>query len=129
MTKKQTEKDEAIKELRRVGVRPGKIVYTLVTHVAKSGMSRRMRLFVVRKGEVVPITYSVAKAVGFTLKRNGDNEIVVGGCGMDMGFHVVYSLGQVMFPKRGKAYRNRNSDVKVGGHEPSGGYLLRQEWL
>lgn len=41
------------------------------------------------------IGYAVADAVGWPER---DGAIVVGGCGMDMGFHLVYTLGRYLYP-------------------------------
>ena len=41
--------------------------------------------------------------------------LIVGGCGMDMGFHVVYSLARSLYPE------------KPGQRD--GGYSLKHEWL
>jgi len=43
------------------------------------------------------------------------------------GFHLIYSLGQTLFPKGdGKTIIGRNGDTKP---ENDGGYLLKHEWL
>jgi hypothetical protein len=61
-------------------------------------------------------------------KRDGKREgLRVSGCGMDMGFDIVYNLGRFLFPKGdGKTVTGRNGDTKP---ETDGGYLLKQEWL
>ena len=50
-------------------------IYTICSHVSKSGMSRDIKAFVIRNNETV--------SLGFGR---------VGGCGMDMGFHVAYNI-------------------------------------
>jgi len=70
-------------------------VYTVLRHVSSSGMSRDISLFTMHEGQILNITWyaSRASSVCSSLKeRNGFNVIRVGGCGMDMGFHAVYSL-------------------------------------
>jgi hypothetical protein len=83
------------------------VLYTLVTHVSPSGMSRRMRVMVIRDHVPTDITRHVAHAIG---TRTRGDEMIVKGAGMDVGFHVVYSLSQAL----------------NGVH---GGYQLAQAWL
>ena len=71
-------------------------VYVVLRSVSKSGMSRTMTLFVMRNGEPHYITYDVARAVGWNRDREGN--LKVSGCGMDMGFHVVYTLAGLLYP-------------------------------
>lgn len=150
MTKREREKQErrteAVKTLAQLGVAPGKRVYTSCSHVARSGMSRRIHVYIVtrdtetdREGKkrvehrIHEITGLVAHALDYTRNQN-DGGLVIGGCGMDMGFHVVYSLGRVMFPKGGSlkaASGVRQAQAERGGitREVDGGYLLKHEWL
>lgn len=127
MTKqKQAERLESIKALKKY-LRPGKQVYTIVTHVSRSGMSRTIRLYTVRAGELVEITWHVSKILGW---RNTDKGLLVQGCGMDMGFHTVYSLGYSLYPKGFKLAKNqygRNGDTS--GYDKDGGYALKQVWM
>lgn len=117
------EQEEAIKELKTL-IKPLDSVYTTVTKVSRSGMSRRIRVFIMKKNEPMEITHLVAPAL--ELKRN-EYGLNVSGCGMDMGFWVVYNLGSRMYPKGdGKTITGRN-----GSTEPDndGGYLLIARWF
>ncbi|NDC23449.1 MAG: hypothetical protein EBZ49_04895 [Proteobacteria bacterium] len=68
----------------------GKIlVYTSIGSVAKSGMSRRIKLYVVNDGEIIRISHLVAKIIEGNLNDNG---VRIDGTGMDMGFAMVDSL-------------------------------------
>lgn len=100
MTKKDTERAEAVATLRKL-CRPGTTVYTICRHVSRSGMSRRIDLYIIQpyrrsrgwprvRHEPRYITSLVAKALGYRLHREGG--LIVGGCGMDMGFHLVHNL-------------------------------------
>ena len=90
-------------------------VQTVIRRVSSNGMSRDISVFYVKNNQILNITYSVAKAIGWPLvERNGSRAIKVGGCGMDMGFHLVYTLSSVL-------YR--------GTTEFDPGYHLRQNWL
>ena len=112
-------------------LKPGTEVYTSVKSVAKSGMSRTMTLHIVQDGRICGITYSAAVVLG-EVQRN-DSSIRVHGCGMDMGFEVVYRLSRRLFPDgfkprdAGKDYgRNGTSADEV---DMDGGYALKQRWL
>lgn len=96
MTKaKQSERDEAIATLRET-LKPGDTVYTILRHCSRSGMQRVIDLVVMDKGEPRSISLHAAKAMDdkMDLERCG---IKANGCGMDMGFLLVYSLGRTLF--------------------------------
>ena len=102
-------KADAIKRLRGL-VRPGETVYCVLRHVSASGMSRRIDLYSYRGGAPVYLSGYAARALGAKLADKGG--IVVGGCGMDMGFHLVYSLSSVVWPRyrcRGKRKDGRTA--------------------
>lgn len=169
MNKQQKiERDEAIKALLApeseggVGLQPGDTVYTVLRHRSGSGMMRVIDLFVIRKdrwsGQMRPwfIGHLAAQAMGDLYDRDREG-IKVSGCGMDMGFHVVYSLGSVLFPegfgdegeiegkstqkkrrpktkaeaarmiKAGYTFHGRNGDG--AGWDNDGGYALKHEWI
>lgn len=90
---------------------PGETVYTLVTSAARSGMSRRIKAYVMRDNEPMNITHLVAAILGYSLNDAG---MLVRGCGMDIGFHVVYSLSREVF---------------AGHGEGDAGYVLNQRWI
>lgn len=73
-------------------------VYVTVTSVSRDGMSRQMKVLVGNSttGNISNITRRVALVLGWRYNdRHGT--VVVGGCGMDMGFHLVYSLSQALY--------------------------------
>ena len=88
-------------------------VYTVIRHVSKSGMSREISVVIPIKnndhmGFIHP-SYTIAGILGWGYSdKNGHNAIVVGGCGMDMGFHLVYTLSQKLY---------------------GDGYKIRHEWI
>ena len=129
------ERQEAINTLLII-LKPNTLVYTKLDSVSSSGMSRQISVYVARVGDekyylgAVPyiqnITYWVAKATGHSLGKTGG--IKIGGCGMDMGFALVYNLGRAMFPEGFKVEgTGRNGDTS--GHDRDGGYALKQSWL
>lgn len=67
-----------------------------VTHVAKSGMSRHIKFYVIKNNELLGLTYSICNALDYKYKHN-TNSLFIRGCGMDMGFHVIYNLSRDLF--------------------------------
>lgn len=117
-------------ELRvRLGLRKpkgqGRVLYTTVKHVSRSGMYRHIAVFMAKKGEIENISWKVAKIMG--RKYCDDDSVGVSGCGMDMGFEIVYALGSILYPKGdGHTITGRNGDTKP---ETDGGYLIKQKWI
>lgn len=136
MTKAQKqERDEAIAKLRE-WIKPGDTVYTILRHVSRSGMQREIGVVLLKDGTDLHPNYSVATALRERVgKRDG---VIVGGCGMDMGFHLVYNLGRTLFPdgfecvgeKHCHANDHSNGDRNYKPHHHNdGGYALKHRWL
>jgi len=105
------ERVEIIRDL--IAILPeGTTVYTVIHAVASSGMSRTMTVFAVVNGEVRNLNYRVAQLGIGTLTKN--DQIRVSGTGMDMGFHVVYSLSRALYEGTGST---------------DAGYSLNHRWL
>lgn len=102
--KADTEKLEALARLRE-WIKPGDTVYTILDHVSSSGMSRAIRLVVPYTREDGTIDHVHPNhAAGVVLglrhwKRNGREQdaLIMGGCGMDMGFSLVYDLSEALY--------------------------------
>ncbi len=148
-TKAVREQEEFIARLRET-LKPGDTLYTTVKHVSRSGMQRSINVFQIEDNSPRWLSYWVAKALGwgFDDKREA---VKVGGCGMDMGFHLVYSLSRTLFPKGHECsgegcgsndHRNRLKPPKgacIGGDcrdrhckpwvHSDGGYALKQRWI
>lgn len=92
-SEKRAEQAEALAWLRQ-HVKPGTTVYTVLRHVSRSGMLRHISLLFVESGKIVDISWYVALALEYKLARDGG--LKVGGCGMDMGFHLVNSLSYAL---------------------------------
>ncbi|MHB1952836.1 MAG: hypothetical protein ACYCOU_03725 [Sulfobacillus sp.] len=97
-TKKQSEQEQLISQLREWMPR-GTTVYTILRSVSRSGMQRIISPIVFQNGEPIFPEYNIAKLLGWNLAK--DQGIKVTGAGMDMGFHLVYTLSQVLY---GEAY-------------------------
>lgn len=127
---------QACADLRGI-LKPGDKVYTVLRHVSSSGMSRRISVLAAvveeqtgtdGKRRRVPVirdlSFMVATALDYP-QHDGTGALVVGGCGMDMGFHVVYSLGSRLWPEGTKKPHGRRN----GSPDRAGGYALRHEWV
>lgn len=78
--------------------------------------------------QVQYIGWHVAQVTG--RKMTDNHAIKCHGCGMDMGFDLVYTLGRCLYPKGfklPKGKRGRNGDKS--GFDNDGGYALNQIWL
>ena len=123
-------------------VKPGDTLYTVLRHVSRSGMQREISTFIT-PADGVPrcLDWHVSRIIG---ERIGKHDgVVIGGCGMDMGFQMVYLLSSAMFPdgftctgKNEKEHRycpsndHSNGDRNYRPHKhSSGGYALKQRWM
>lgn len=119
-------------------IKPGDTLYTTVTHVARSGMSRSIKVFVMEKNTPVDRSWAVARVCGYRVNQKHGG-VTIGGCGMDMGFHLVYVLSRELF-KDGfkclgdKCLSNDHSNpgrekYKKGMPHSDPGYALSQRWI
>ena len=119
MNKKQREQKEAVDTLKQWGLVDGSTVYAKVNKVSASGMSRNIGLYLVRKdGTITDISYHASKALEWSYKEGYNGGVRVGGCGMDMLFHTVYSLSYAMgygaLDQSGSEDRNINKEGFYG---------------
>ena len=103
--------EEAIEQLRE-WIKPNDTLWTQLQHVSKSGMTRHIKVRNLKpdhSGECHPYdyTYLVAKALGSKVSDRYDG-IKREGCGMDMGFDLIYNLSYVLY---------------------GDGYAINQRWL
>lgn len=132
-TKAQKAEQAAACETLRKLLKPGDTVYTVLRHVSTSGMQREVSLHYVEGGEVMWLT-GLASRVG--LGRIGKHDgIIVQGCGMDTGFHLVYNLARYLWPDGfpcigGSCPSNHHSNSREPeAHHVDGGYALRHRWI
>ena len=138
MTKAQkAEQERAIEELQAL-IKPGDTLKCILRHVSRSGMQREISLY---HGERC-IDFVAARALGLRLGKHSEG-IVIGGCGMDMGFHLVYELSRVLFPNgfpctggehprvcRATEHFNSHAPYRKGKmHKTDGGYAIRHQWM
>lgn len=117
---------QACEQLRAM-IKPGDTVYTCLRNVSASGMSRRISVHVIqtetRNGKRATVLRDVSGYVATALDypiHDRTHALVVGGCGMDMGFHVVYSLGRTLW---------KDGTLRRKGARRDTGYALNQEWI
>lgn len=125
------DKAKALENLTR-WMPPGTTVYTILRHVSKSGMSRDISLLVVLPDGgagadrvFIHPNWAAACVLGSRLvSAHGNDALRIGGCGMDMGFHLVNNLSYALhgFDPKG---------IPEGTPSPFDrpGYTLRHEWL
>ena len=107
------EKQNEAKETLLGWLKPGDTVYTICDHVSRSGMMRHIRLVVAlyddeqKKVHFIHPNYSASQLLEYPMAK-GTSALKVGGCGMDMGFHLVHSLSSKLF---------------------GDGYALKHEWI
>tara|TARA_R110000823_G_C15693993_1_gene475688 strand:+ start:182 stop:526 length:345 start_codon:yes stop_codon:yes gene_type:complete len=91
----------------------GATAFTTVRHVARSGMSRRISVLAtsIRSGDgsISNYSYAVSQVLGWKHGPSRESASVkVSGCGMDMGFHLVYTLSSILY---------------------GDGYAIKQRWI
>ena len=127
-TKTETVTQEEIDRLKAWIEGNNYTVYTVLRHVSKSGMQREIsvvipiirtteydnsgdkpKLVYTHVQQFVHPSYIIAALLGrrYT-EAHGHNAVVCGGCGMDMGFDLVYNLSARLY---------------------GDGYKIRQEWI
>ena len=141
----ESERLEALERLRE-WLSPGDTVYTILRHVSRSGMQRTIDAIVADRIDTKPgvfcIGWAIAKALDMRFDRDRSG-VKIGGCGMDMGFELVYNLGRALWPNgvpctgegclsNDHANGDRNyiahTQIAPRMHSDSG-YALRQRWL
>ncbi len=108
-TKKTTKKEQkaldvayAREQLLTHYLKEGSTVYTVLRSVSSSGMSRTLSLKVASEGKILDLTYYAGTVLDWPIVEvNGSRALRVGGCGMDLGFHTVYTLSSILFREEG----------------------------
>ena len=102
---------EQLKVKLRADLPPGSSIHTQVLHVTRSGMSREIAAYLHTPQGITSISWAVAAITG---QRFGDRGgVIVQGAGMDMTFHLAYSLSRALYPD---GHRCTGSD----GRTPTG---------
>lgn len=116
-------KQQAINSLLQL-LKPAQTVHCILRKVSVSGMSRRISFVIFRDdGLICNLDRLISLACGY--KHSDKQGLVVGGCGMDMGFSVVHNLGAVLWPEGTPSpHGSRNGEPDIDG-----GYALKHNWI
>ena len=91
-------------------------VYTLLKHVSKSGMQRTIQILAFKDNQPLYLGYRIAGILDMPYDERREG-IKINGCGMDMGFAIIYDLSSHLY---------KNPD---GTYSHDGAYKLKQRWL
>ncbi len=95
-------------------------IYCVLHKVSKSGTSREISFYMRDDGDLTRLDHLISQVCTYsdrsTAYPHGKEGLRVGGCGMDMGFSVVYHFASSLYGA---------GEVRTGRE----GYLLRAVWL
>ena len=115
-------KQQAKESLLRT-IKPDDTIHTVLRSASRSGLKRSISLFIVKDNKLLCLDHDAS--VILERSRDKDQGIIVNGCGMDMGFDLVYNLGCALWPAgTPNPHGTRNYEP-----DSSGGYALKQQWL
>ena len=119
----KAERQEALEKLKS-WIKKGDTLHTTVKHVSRSGMMRHISVRHLKATDnperpvnVLNYDYHIARVLDLPEAPNYQG-VKIGGCGMDMGFHLIYSLSRSLFKDEPKGEGDRDH-----------GYWIKQEWL
>ena len=147
------DREEARARLLR-DLKPGDTLFTILRHCSRSGMRRRISLVkqvtyrsqseggTIHRPDIGHYDYSAAAVLGNSTDGNGEG-IIVHGCGMDMGFHLVSSLSRALWPDgfgcigagcpsndHANGDRDYTKHTKRAPHwHNAGDYALQHRWM
>jgi hypothetical protein len=100
-TTDKTAKSESADMLRKFAPE-GSTIYCVLRSVSKSGMSRRIDFYVIARAqerEWMQCLSGWISHLGLGAWNPDKSGLMIRGCGMDMGFHVVYELSYALYGK------------------------------
>jgi hypothetical protein len=143
-------KEYAADELRKL-FPPGSTAYTILRHVSSSGMTRWISVIADTPDGPDNVSHWVARIMGKHANRGKHEGIRVGGCGMDMGFHLVYGMSRILYrdgfdciqyTREGSNLaaddrsrlcpsNDHSNDYRLRtfSHHSDGGYAVSHQWL
>lgn len=92
MIRTQAERQHALEMLRKF-VPEGTRIFTHIESVSRTGMSRKVRAFVVSDGDLVELTMYAATLRG----ASADGGLRFGGCGYDAGYEMADDIACAAF--------------------------------
>ena len=103
---------------------PGDEVFTILRNVSTSGMQRCISLLVIKDNKPINLDYNASVLLGRKISDKYAG-LLTNGCGMDMGFDLVYNLGCALWP----AGTPNPHGTRNGEPDTDGGYALKQQWI
>jgi len=97
MTKQDTERKTHAYELFYKWLKPGDTVYSVLRHVSQSGMQRRIDFYAIGEDRRPLYLTGYMEAIGLGKRHAKKDGLIVNGCGMDMGCHLVMNLSRALF--------------------------------
>ena len=86
---------KAEEQLRKLLPKKDRLIYTTLKKVSQSGMCRHISCHIIKDNKPYCIDWAISRLLELSLK---EDSVSISGCGMDMGFNIVYSLGSILFP-------------------------------
>ncbi len=130
---------DLFKEDIKKGIPP--TVYTTLKHVSSSGMLRHIDVIYIKDNKPINLNFYIERLGLYKRAKNAHaanaDSLRVSGCGMDMGFSVVFDLSGTLYQDKFiclgqecKSNDHVNGDRNYKPHKHSdGSYLLQQSWL
>lgn len=97
MTKVSKERKEFCKERLLEILKPDDVVYCILRHVSRSGMTRIVDLYVLKDNNLRWIGLKAADLLELPYTDKYGGGIKVSGVGMDMGFWLIHNLSRELF--------------------------------
>ena len=94
-TKDISVEEKAIHTLQELAP-PASRIYVVVRYVSSNGMRRHMSFFAIQHNVPMCLDRLIVDAGLFPWNK-ARTALLVSGCGMDMGFHVVYELAYLIY--------------------------------
>ena len=103
---RELEKAQLRKEIKKI-IGKCRDIYCVLRHVSQSGMMRHIDFYIFKNNRPIWLTSRIGQLLDYRQAPSGS--LKVGGCGMDMGFAVVYDLSSELYCNKkynhDKAYR------------------------
>lgn len=134
----KTQQQAAARAKLRELLPPGSDVNVILRHVSRTGMSRVIDALAIEDGAVRSIGWLFAQASPHWRLDSQREGIKVGGAGMDMGFHLVYSVAHEVWSdddmstrdkRRLRAWQKRQAPYAHQGDVTNPGYCWRHRWI
>ena len=104
-------------DMLRDWIKPGEHVFSVWRGTSASGMTRWFDFYLIQNNQPHRLTALMCTALGYTYDTKRE-ALKTQGCGMDMAFNAVYSLGMALWPDgtpEPHSLRNGEPD-SVGGY-------------